>query len=598
MIPPDDKQESANDIVPLIVSDSKIMMIDDEELNMEVLRVHLESEGYRRFVSLSDSTRAMEAIRHEKPAVLLLDLVMPEVSGFEILADIRADVSLRHLPIIVLTSANDGETKLKALKLGATDFLAKPIDPSELALRMRNTLAAVAWQRRTSEIDPLTSLPNRLWFSQMLRRRQEQVCDGHSSSALILININKFKSINDSLGPMHGDEVLSSFCDRLLHSFRGGREQPWYSSEYPCMQSATLARLEGDRFAVHVPSCETRGYEETFSVTIDSLVKSLHCPFYIDGQPIYVTVSIGIAMLNDRTPSVEALINNAETAMRYSQTNHDAQFALYSDEMDAGARLLLNIQNGLHTAIENGEIFLLFQPKIDVKTNTITGAEALVRWKHPEYGLISPVNFIPLAENSGVIVSIGEWVLRESCKQAYRWQQSGFKDFRIAVNVSIRQLYETEFVSIVEAALQDSGLPAKSLILELTENMIMDNADTNVVKLKALKALGIGLSIDDFGTGYSSLSYLQRFPIDQLKIDRSFIMEIDSVSSPRPIVKAVISLAHDLGMNVVAEGVETEAQLKHIRELKCDEYQGFLCSKPVPASVLLSHLNEELRKPA
>jgi len=259
--------------------------------------------------------------------------------------------------------------------------------------------------------------------------------------------------------------------------------------------------------------------------------------------------------------------------------------------MDEKARELLTMENGMRTAVENGEIFLVYQPKVNVASNTIVGAEALVRWMHPEFGLISPVNFIPLAEDTGMIVSIGEWVLRESCRVAREWRESINEDFKIAVNISIRQLHELDFISTVKKSLDDAGLPAEALIIELTENMIMENAESNIVKLQQLKALGVQISIDDFGTGYSSLSYLQRFPLDQLKIDRSFIKEIKSATDVMPIVKAVISLAHDLGLSVVAEGIETHHQLAHIRAFKCEEYQGYYCSKPVMAeefSLLLS----------
>jgi EAL domain-containing protein (putative c-di-GMP-specific phosphodiesterase class I) len=217
---------------------------------------------------------------------------------------------------------------------------------------------------------------------------------------------------------------------------------------------------------------------------------------------------------------------------------------------------------------------------------------------HPEFGLISPDTFIPVAEDTGMIVSIGEWVLREACNGAMRIRENGDDDFKVAVNVSIRQLHEPDFLTIVKSALEDSGLPPQALIVELTENMIMENAETNVVKLQRLKALGVQISIDDFGTGYSSLSYLQRFPLDQLKIDRSFIREIEAVDTLTPIVKAVISLAHDLGLTVVAEGVETELQLAHIRRLDCEEYQGYLCSKPISEEDFLELLFGDIKKSA
>ncbi len=222
----------------------------------------------------------------------------------------------------------------------------------------------------------------------------------------------------------------------------------------------------------------------------------------------------------------------------------------------------------------------------------------MVRWLHPELGLVSPVNFIELAENSGMIVSIGEWVMRESCRQAKEWQDRGHENFKIAVNVSIRQLHEPDFLDTVSCALEDSGLPPESLIIELTENMIMENAEANILTLQNLKSLGVKISIDDFGTGYSSLSYLQRFPLDQLKIDQSFIREIRSHKEPIPIIKAVISLAHDLGMTVVAEGIETPEQLFHIQSLNCEEYQGYLCSKPIPAPEFLKLIEPDELKSA
>lgn len=581
-----------------LINDAKIMMVDDEELNMEVLQIHLESEGYNNFVAVSDSTLAMERIRLERPEVLLLDLVMPRVTGYDILRLIREDDNLRYLPVVVLTSANDAATKLEALTLGATDFLAKPIDASELALRMRNTLTAIAWQKRMSEVDSLTSLPNRTWFTKMLRQRIEYAIPEKSLAAVILININRFKSINNSLGPARGDEVLVAFSERIIQCYRNGEKQPWFSSEQQSSSLPTVARLDGDRFAVLMPLTEQGELDECLARSTNELTEILKMPFSVSGQAIYLSISVGVSELVSSTDTVESLINNAETAMRHAKQRTDVSYAIYSDHMDEKARELLRLENGLRTAVTNNEIFVVYQPKVDVVTNLVSGAEALVRWMHPELGLISPVDFISLAEDSGTIVAIGEWVLRESCLQAKHWQDQGFPDFKIAVNVSIRQLHEPDFLQTVRSALENSHLPPNTLIIELTENMIMENAEENIIKLRNLKELGIQLSIDDFGTGYSSLSYLQRFPLDQLKIDQSFIKEILSETTPMPIVKAVISLAHDLGLKVVAEGVETLAQLQYIRALKCEEYQGYLCSKPVTAPEFFLQLQADGRKQA
>ena len=589
-------QEQTRDLM----QHAKIMMVDDEEINMDVLCVHLETEGYSRFVSVSDSRVAMEILRREEPDVLLLDLFMPTVSGFDILAEIRRDDSLKSLPVLVLTSADDPETKHKALKLGATDFLAKPIDASELALRMGNTLATRAWQRRMTHVDTLTELPNRQCFTTVLKRRLDHVDEHTPPAAMILININRFKSINDSLGPAAGDEVLKRFVDRLLAVFGDAslRELWNYSAEEFSNRKPYVGRLEGDRFVVLLPLDSESALTHSVTFGINRFIESLEAPFRIDNQNIHLSVKIGVSIMDNDTADVESLINEAETAMQHAKRGSDKTFAVYSKKMDAQSRVLLSLQNGLHTATDNDEIFLVYQPKVNVKTNQICGAEALVRWNHPEFGLISPENFIPMAEDSGTIVAIGEWVLREACFQAKRWHDAGFPDFKIAVNVSIRQLYEPNFISTVHNAIEDSGLDAQSLIIELTENMIMDNAESNVVKLQDLQNIGIKISIDDFGTGYSSLGYLQRFPLHQLKIDRSFISEIKSAFDKTPIVKAVISLAHDLGLSVVAEGIETHHQLAHINALKCDEYQGYFCSKPVIASEFEEFLGTTARKQA
>ena len=591
-------QASSNDALAQakqLMGNAKIMMVDDEPLNMEVLQVHLESEGYNRFVSVSDSKLAIEAIRSESPDVLLLDLVMPEVTGFDILKLMRLDDELKNVPVIVLTSSEDADTKLQALQLGATDFLSKPVDASELALRMRNTLSSRAYLQRMLNFDPLTDLPNRLSFIRDLRSAMEVSKASGDQAALILFNINRFKAINDSLGPQRGDDVLWAFSERLRNTFES---VPAEKIAAGGNIKSTVARVGGDRFAILMPVAGLQSESIVLTELLDQLVEVLEPPFIVDDQNIYLTVSIGVSTLSQQTTSVENLINDAETAMLHAKTRRDTQYAFYAEQMDEKARELLSMENGLRTAVENGEIFLVFQPKVHVPSDTIVGAEALVRWMHPEFGLISPVNFIPLAEDTGMIVSIGEWVLRESCRAAQEWRDLGHTDFKIAVNVSIRQLHELDFISIVQKALDDSELPAEALIVELTENMIMENAEANVVKLQQLKNLGVKISIDDFGTGYSSLSYLQRFPLDQLKIDRSFIKEIKGVADKMPIVKAVISLAHDLGLTVVAEGIETHHQLAHIKALRCEEYQGYYCSRPVPDAEFLELLTKSERKSA
>lgn len=583
-----------------LLGDVKIMMVDDEPLNMEVLRIHLQIEGYENFVCVSDSNLAIAAMEAEKPDVILLDLVMPGLSGFEILEMMRKHETLKLLPVVVLTSSDDPETKLKALQLGANDFLSKPVDASELALRLRNTLAARAYEQRMKYQDPLTQLPNRLLFTRRANNALEVSRNTDEKAAVVLVNINRFKLINDSLGPARGDDILWMFSQRLCQIFGIKTDDGFKEGKE---RKSFVSRIGGDRFIIMVPGVSALSDDTAANINvsaanvlrkrIDNFIKLMEKPFSINGQDIYLNVFMGVSTLSASTRSVENLINDAETAMMHARRRLNTKVAYYSKQMDEKAHELLSIENGLHTAVENNEIFVVYQPKVDVKTQRITGSEALVRWMHPEFGLISPVNFIPLAEDSGMIVSIGEWVLREACKRAVEWEAITGEEFYMAVNVSIRQLSEPDFTSLVEQVLEETGLKPSNLVIELTENLIMEDAESNVIKLGQLKELGVKLSIDDFGTGYSALNYLQRFAMDQLKIDQSFIRPIKSADEPQPIVRALITLAHDLGMQVVAEGVETSQQLELIGRLDCDEYQGYFCSKPIAGSAFVDLLIEQ-----
>ncbi len=558
-------------------------MVDDEPINMRVLQLHLTTEGYSQFVIVSDSTTAMRVLRAEMPNVLLLDLNMPMVSGLEILEQIRADDELKQLPVIVLTSSNNDRSKLQALELGANDFLSKPVDPSELALRMRNTLMARVYEQQLMHVDVLTNLPNRLFFVDYMREFKHNLHKGDDEfRVLVLINLHRFKSINDSFGSDRGDDVLWAFSQRLRTAFDCSDEERECDGRMT-RQETKVIRLGGDRFGVIVDACEEPENNAYLRRCIDALLDSLKEPFKLDSQKIFLSVGIGISMFSEQSQSVEALINHAETAMNNVSVSGGRPYAFYSVDMVKGARRLLAIDNAMRTAIDDRGLYLNYQPKMDVDSGQIKGAEALLRWQHPELGLVSPEEFIPVAESTGLIVPIGLWVLEQACMQAALFRKSVYAQFHIAVNVSIAQLYSAEFIDDVKRVLKTTGLPSHALTLELTENMIMEDVDSNIAKLSALRDLGIGISIDDFGTGYSSLSYLQRFPINQLKIDRSFVMQIESADACAPIVKAIITLAQDLGYSVVAEGVETPEQLAYIRSLTCGEYQGFYKSRPISA---------------
>ena len=553
--------------------EATVMMVDDEPTTIDVLQTFLETEGYKRFITTSESIHAMDLIISENPDVLLLDLHMPEVTGFDILARLRGDPRYRHIPVIVLTSATDSETKLKALQLGATDFLGKPVDPSELALRLRNTLAAKAYQDRLTFYDTLTGLPNRRLFLDRLVWSLRCAKRDGTRGAVLHVALDHFQKINDTLGHEIGDSLLIAVSNRLLKSLPpvaiGGTES-----------QVVLSRVGGDEFNILLP--EMARIESAVEIA-RSLLQALKEPFKVNDSEIFISGSIGVAVYPNDGDICDTLLKHAGIAMNQAKHRGRDTYEFYSAHMNARALERLSVENQLRRALERDELFTVYQPKVDIKTGHVLGAEVLLRWHHPERGSISPVEFIPLAEEIGLIVPFGQWILRAACNQNKNWQLAGLTKIRVAVNVSARQFCEGQFIQTLVNSLEISKLDPQYLTLELTENTIMGNAQENLDVLHQIKEMGIKLSVDDFGTGYSSLSYLTQLPLDELKIDRSFIKGIQSETADSPIVTAIVAMAHSLNLRVVMEGVETQCQLQFSRDRGCDEYQGFLFSEPVPS---------------
>jgi diguanylate cyclase (GGDEF)-like protein len=553
-----------------------VMMVDDEPTTTEILQAFLEDEGYRHVVTTNQSTRALDLLAYENPDVLLLDLKMPDVTGFDILTAMRTHTTFRYIPVIVLTSSDDSETKLAALQLGATDFLAKPVDPSELALRLRNTLAAKAYQDRLTYYDVVTGLPNRRMFMDRLVWSLQHAKRHDKSCAVLHVDLDRFKQINDTLGHRVGDDLLHGVGQRLVQCIRAID-----TVKAPQVQDSqtSLARLGGDEFTILLPDLARA---EGAAQVARRILTILEDPFHIEAHEIFVTPSIGIAVFPDDGEDAETLLKHADIAMYHAKQHGRNTSEFYSRSMNVRSLERLELENQLRRALERHELRLFYQPKVNIRTGQIIGAEALLRWQHPERGMVPPGEFIPVAEETGLIVLLGEWVLDTACKQHKAWQAAGLGSPRMAVNVSIRQFGEGKFLQTVHDILHSSGLEPQYLTLELTESMLMGNAKENVDMLHRLKEMRVKLSIDDFGTGYSSLSYLKQFPLDELKVDRSFVSEIQSEVDDAPLVTAIIAMAHGLGLTVVAEGVETACQLAFLRDHGCDEYQGYFCSKPVP----------------
>jgi len=569
-----------------------VMMVDDEPLNIEVLQTFLEEAGYQEFVSVTEPQKALGLLAERHPDVLLLDLVMPGMSGFEILERMRADETLRHIPVIVLTSSTDAETKLKALELGATDFLGKPTDPSELALRLRNTLSAKAYRDRLANYDPVTGLPNRRLLRDRLERSLRDSARAGASGAVMHVHLDRFKQISEAFGLGIGDSLMKGVAMRLDFGLRASAAGVATGKPGALPK---LYRTGDDEFTLLLPGM---GRGDDTAAIAQALLAAMAAPFRAGGQDLSITAGIGIAVFPDDGMEASALASHAGVAARHANEQGGRGYQFYAKELNATSLRRLSVESELRRALEQEELRLYYQPKVRAHNGRGTGAEVLVRWAHPERGLVSPAEFIPIAEETGLIVPLGEWVLRAACAQSKAWQKAGLRVPRVTVNVSGKQFHAPQMTETVVSALKASGLEPQYLGIELTESAVMGNAERHIRTLHELKALGVTLSIDDFGTGYSSLSYLKRFPLDELKIDRSFVSGVDSDPDDAAIVIAIIAMAHCLGLSVVAEGVETQAQLAFLKSKSCDECQGFLFAKPMPAEAFAKLLGGGAAKPA
>ena len=428
-----------------------------------------------------------------------------------------------------------------------------------------------------SNFDPLTGLPNRTLLQDRTSQAINMVQRTGEPITLMLLGIDHFKTINDTQGYLAGDELLAEMGARLSAAVR---------------KQDTVARISGKEFALVLPGTALGGA----AYLATELLKKVAVPHSLGGSEVALTASIGIATFPDNGRGFEALYRAAEIAMHRAQANGRNTFQFYSDEMFRHVRARDHMNKALRSAAELDQLQLAYQPLVDLKTGKISGMEALLRWHHPDLGAVSPAQFIPLAEESGLIKSIGEWVLRRACRDIRLWLDKGIEVPHVAVNVSPVQFRDPTFIAQVSRALADFQVAPRHLFLEVTESALMDDIDRSEAVLKNIKSLGLRLSLDDFGTGYSSLSYLKRFPFDKVKIDQSFVRDITTSESDHVIVKVIVAMGHGLGLTVIAEGVETEAQCGLMRNSLCDEIQGYLFSKPVTATAIeaLFHAKHQL----
>ena len=562
-----------------------IVMVDDEPITMEVVKVFLEEAGYRNFVLIDKSSEAMAALEHQRPDLLLLDLNMPQVSGFDILKAIRTHPKLKHLPVIILTSSSDNQDKLAALDLGATDFLAKPVDPTELRLRVRNSLAAKAYMDQLAFFDSLTQLPNRYLFMERLEWSLKAARRSGEKLALLNIELDQFNKISDTLGLVAGDHVLRQLTLRIKEVVRGVDLLGHFAiDEYA---PVNLFHFDGGVFSLLLHSIRS---EQDAALVAQRILEAIRKALLVDNTEIYLTASIGIATYPTEDGDSVFMLQLASSAKDYAKNKGGDCFQFSSRQINTQYQQRLSLEAKLRKALDRNELVLHYQPKLDVQTNAITGVEALLRWHISEHGLIPPNQFIPMAEETGLMIPIGEWVLSHACQQLSEWQQTGKAPIGMAVNLSAVQFQNPEMPAVFKRIIETSGIDPQLLTLEITESSLLEDIESRIESMNRLKDLGLKLAIDDFGTGYSSLSYLKRLPLDELKIDRSFFVNLFEDTKSRALISSLIFLARNLNLRTVAEGVETKQQLLFLQKERCDQYQGFLFRPPLPRTELFELL--------
>lgn len=557
------------------VTESTLLLLGEDAASLEMLRGFLEESGYGDILISHDPRQLTRLMEESPPDVILMDLNRAEVYDLEPLALIRARDDMRHTPIILMTGSGSEETRMRAIELGADIHIHKPVNPRELLLRLRNALSLRSFQDRLANYDPLTGLPNRAMFLQQLDAALNKRNAQSSQAALLHVDLDRFKQINEGLGHKMGDALLRAVAERLEGILRSGDTVARNDR-----LEHTLSHLGGDEFSIL--NLRLRRPDDA-GIIARRILAIMAQPFKLAGRELYVTPSIGIAIYPEDGEDASSLLKHADIAMDQAKKNGGNRFEFFSNKINQRSLDRLSLENALRNAIEREELVLHYQPKVDTVSGRLVGTEALMRWNHPSLGLIGPHRFIQVAEESGLILELGRWALRAACRQVKAWHDQGLAGLRMAVNVSPVQFRHGRLDETVREALAESGLDPVALTLELTETSLMSSVENTLLILRALNDLGVDLSIDDFGTGFSSLSYLQQFPLDELKIDRSFITELTVSDKSAALVSGIITMARGLNLRIVAEGVETEAQLAKLRELGCDLCQGYLFSKPVPA---------------
>ena len=570
---------------------AKILVVDDDQTARLLTRQCLEAENML-IVEASNGFEALDIFVRERPDLVFMDVEMPVMTGLEACKRIRQLPQGATIPIIIVTSSDDRQSIDEGFDAGATQYKTKPVNWSLLGrdiqytLRASNAFNSLKRQedrlRYLAYYDPLTNLPNRRSFNEHLNRLLKRSQRQGTPAALLFIDLDHFKRINDSIGHAHGDSLLVEIAKRLTIELREEDAINYFSENNAEQDSGSegateIPRLGGDEFTVVLSDVPNIADIEKVARRI---LESLSEPIALQSHNPVVTPSIGIAIYPQDGSDPDTLSRNADTAMYVAKAEGRACYRFYNEEMNSQAVEQLKMEEELREAMQNDELELRYQPQVETATGRVVSMEALVRWKHPTRGMVSPQEFIPLAESTGQIIELGEWVMAEVARHCLYWDTLGLDSFRVCVNISPLQFNQHNLPQWIAKFIDQVRLTPERLELELTESAIMNDAETNIGKLRELKALGIDLAVDDFGTGYSSLSYLKRFPIDTLKIDQSFIADLDTTDGAA-IVDAILALAKTLKLRVIAEGIENEDQLSYLVKHDCGFLQGFYFARPI-----------------
>ncbi|MGZ5481015.1 MAG: putative bifunctional diguanylate cyclase/phosphodiesterase [Pyrinomonadaceae bacterium] len=572
-----------------------ILIIDDEE---QVRGLLTETLSDRFFCTSVDSAeKALAVLANVEFSLVVSDINMSGISGLELVP--RISQMAPDTVVVMISGQQAIESAIEAMRVGAYDYITKPLDirlvraaveramtHHELLKQKRqyeNNLEELV-EKRTAEVqhlayyDSLTDLPNRTLFADRLQQTLATAPHNNQLAALVLVSLDRFEKINDTLGHATGDLLLQQVANRLAQRTKKGD---------------TIARFGGDEFAFLLTSIERTDEAAEFA---RELLEALLLSFRLETQELYLNASIGISVFPDDGANAETIMKNAGAALFRAKRKGGGGYEFYSTDMNAEAVKRLALETDLRRAVANQEFVTYYQPVIDFSSGEVISLEALVRWQHPELGILAPAEFIDIAEDTGMILGIGDQVFASAAAQTRRWQDAGLQDLRIAINVSARQFREKHFPDRIAQILGQARLDPQSVELEITETSIMEGGEAALTVLSEIRKMGIRIAIDDFGTGYSSLSYLKRLPIDCVKLDRSFVSGATTDPKDAALVMAIITLAHNLDLKVVAEGVETEEQRDFLRLLRCDAGQGYLFGKPMPADVFEATISGNPRR--